>query len=182
MLPPFEFTALLDWHTLHGRHHLPWRQFNHLNIEDRAYRIWLSEILLQQTQADRVVGFYNRILEQYPTIQDLAQASYEEFFPFYQGLGYYSRARNLLKTADIITREYGGVFPTTSELLVTLPGIGPYTAEAIRAFAYDLPTLSFDTNLDKIFARYYHGSRHSKLSRIEKSEILADFVVQTTQA
>jgi A/G-specific adenine glycosylase len=128
-----------------------------------------------------VVGFYNRILEQFPTIQELARASYEEFFPFYQGLGYYSRARNLLKTADIITREYGGVFPTTSELLVTLPGIGPYTAEAIRAFAYGCPTLSFDTNLDKIFARYYHGSRHTKLSKIEKSEILADFVVQTTQ-
>lgn len=74
------------------------------------------------------------------------------------------------------------MFPADSSALIQLPGVGPYTAEAIRAFVYDLPTLSFDTNLDKIFARYYHGSRHTKISKIEKTEILADFVVQTTQA
>jgi A/G-specific adenine glycosylase len=181
MLPPFEYTDLLNWHALRGRHHLPWRQINHLSVADRTYRIWLSEILLQQTQADRVVGFYTRILERYPTIWDLAQASYEEFFPFYQGLGYYSRARNLLKTAQIVTQEFDGVLPSDSSALIQLPGVGPYTAEAIRAFAYDLPTLSFDTNLDKIFARYYHGTRHTKLSKIEKSEILADFVTQSAQ-
>jgi A/G-specific adenine glycosylase len=181
MLPPFEYIALISWHKVYGRHHLPWRQFNDLDIADRGYRIWLSEILLQQTQADRVISFYTRILEQYPTLQSLARASYEEFFPFYQGLGYYSRARNLLKTAQIVTHKYEGVFPTSSELLTQLPGVGPYTAAAIQAFAYDLPTLSFDTNLDKIFARYYHGSRYSKLSKIERSEILADFIAQSTK-
>ena len=168
MFPSFEYHALLNWHTKNGRHNLPWRQFSELDQGNRAYRIWLSEILLQQTQADRVTSYYNRILERYPTIEDLSQTSYEDFFPYYQGLGYYSRARNLLKTAQIVTREYSGILPLASELLIKLPGIGPYTAEAIRAFAYDLPTLSFDTNLDKIFARYYHGSRYTQLSKTER--------------
>lgn len=81
----------------------------------------------------------------------------------------------MLAAAQIVSREHGGIFPKNSESLRALPGVGPYTAEAIRAFAYEIPTLSFDTNLEKIFARYYHGSRFLKLSRDEKSEILEVF-------
>lgn len=100
----FPWQILLDWYEKYGKHDFPWRQY-HLQKED-GYHVWLAEILLQQTQADRVVGFYKKILEKYPTIHDLARSSYEEFFPYYQGLGYYSRARNLLKTATIISEEY----------------------------------------------------------------------------
>ena len=137
--------------------------------------MWLSEILLQQTQAERVAGFFEHIIQRFPHIESLAETDYETFFPYYDGLGYYSRARNLLKTAKIVTETYGGIFPMETEQLIKLPGIGPYTAEAIRAFAYNIPTLSFDTNLEKVFSRYYFGDRFRKLSKEEKMEILAGF-------
>lgn len=172
---PFPFKNLLTWSKTNGRHTLPWRQYFELSIKDLTYHIWLSEILLQQTQADRVIGYYTDILKYFPTVESLAQATYEEFFPHYQGLGYYSRARNMLKCADLVVREYGGVFPNDTEKLVTLPGVGPYTAAAIRAFAYNESVLSFDTNLEKIFARYYHGSRFLKISKEEKRAIESAF-------
>ena len=175
MLSLFEYSHLISWQEKHGRKHLPWRNLQQLNDVDRGYRVWLSEIFLQQTQAERVIGFYNRVLERFPTIASLAEVDYETFFPYYQGLGYYTRARNLLTCAKIIHEQYHGVFPTEAALLRTLPGIGPYTAEAIRAFVYDIPTLSFDTNLEKVFSRYYHGSRFIKLTPSEKTEILAQF-------
>jgi A/G-specific adenine glycosylase len=149
MFSPFPYPQLISWYAKNGRHDLPWRKTHD------PYRVWLSEILLQQTQAPRVVAFFNRIIERYPTVDSLAGATFEEFFPYYDGLGYYSRARNLLATAKIVANEMGGIFPAETAELVRLPGIGPYTAEAIRAFAFDLPTLSFDTNLEKVFSRYY---------------------------
>lgn len=178
-MPPFPFHSLLDWSKEHGRDSLPWRQYFHLREKDLSYHIWLSEILLQQTQADRVVGYYNNILEHFPTVESLADASYEQFFPYYQGLGYYSRARNMLRAAKMVVERYSGIFPNDTGKLVQLPGVGPYTAAAIRAFAYDEPILSFDTNLEKIFSRYYHGTRFRKLTREEKTEIEKDF--QTTK-
>jgi A/G-specific adenine glycosylase len=122
----FPWQILLDWYSKNGRHDYPWRWYSRENrrskIENRdtipshyslltthdilLYRVWLAEILLQQTQADRVVPFYERILERYPTIKDLADSTYDEFFLYYQGLGYYSRARNLLKTANIVSRDH----------------------------------------------------------------------------
>lgn len=108
-------------------------------------------------------------------VESLANASYEDFFPHYQGLGYYSRARNMLKTAKIIVESHSGIFPNNTLELLKLPGVGPYTAAAIRAFVYDESMLSFDTNLEKIFARYYHGSRFLKLSKEEKIFIENDF-------
>jgi A/G-specific adenine glycosylase len=173
---PFPFVSLLHWWVIRGRHSLPWRQYFHLWIKDLGYRIWLSEVLLQQTQADRVVTYYNKILLRFPTIESLSQASYEEFFPYYQGLGYYSRARNILATARIITERHAGIFPDNTQELIRLPGVGPYTAAAIEAFAYNESVLSFDTNLEKIFSRFYHGSRFEKLSRSEKNQIEQDFL------
>lgn len=98
----FPWQILLDWYEKNGKHDFPWRKYD----QNNEYHVWLAEILLQQTQADRVVPFYTRMLERYPTIHTLARADYDEFFPYYQGLGYYSRARNLLKTAKIVSEEY----------------------------------------------------------------------------
>ncbi len=176
--PIFPWEDLLIWYTEHGRHHLPWREYE----EDRAtnndsiiYRVWLSEILLQQTQVDRVVPYFERILTKYPTIHDLARASYDEFFPYYQGMGYYSRARNILKTAVIVSEEYGGIFPREKNLLMKLPGVWWYTSSAILAFGSGESYLAWDTNLEKVFARYTHGRKDLKLSEREKQEIEEDF-------
>ena len=106
-MSPFPFLSLLHWSKIHGRHSLPWRAYFHLSKKDLSYHIWLSEILLQQTQAERVIDFYNHILSHFPTVESLANTSYEDFFPYYQGLGYYSRARNILKTAKIVVENHG---------------------------------------------------------------------------
>ena len=97
-LPIFPWKILIHWHKKSGRDYLPWRDYS-IQENELIYRVWLSEILLQQTQVNRVIEFYNRMIHRFPTIHHLAKASYDEFFPYYDGLGYYSRARNLLKTA-----------------------------------------------------------------------------------
>lgn len=169
----FPWQILLDWYREHGRHDFPWRRYN--ENSSTLYHVWLAEILLQQTQADRVIPFYEKMLARYPTIESLAMASYEEFFPYYQGLGYYSRARNLLKTAHIVSEEYMGILPKDKQQLKKLPGVGEYTARAILAFGYGEPLLAWDTNLETIFSRYYKWSKAIKLSEEEKSEIERDF-------
>ncbi len=141
-----------------------------------VYRVWLSEILLQQTQASRVVGSFDRMIERFPTIKDLAETDYEIFFPYYQWLGYYSRARNILKTAKIVHEQYSGIFPNDKNILMKLPGVWPYTAEAIQAFGYGIPTLSWDTNLEKVFARYYNGTKDTRLAKEEKQIIQKDLL------
>lgn len=169
----FPWQLLLNWYKIYWRHDFPWRQYD--AYDTSGYRVWLAEILLQQTQADRVVSFYERILGKYPTIGDLAKASYDEFFPHYQWLGYYSRARNLLKTANIINGEYEWIFPKNKQKLKKLPGVGEYTARAILAFGYGDPFLAWDTNLETIFSRYYKWGKNIKLSEEEKNEIEKDF-------
>lgn len=177
MFAKFPYENLLAWHEERGRHDLPWRRgLSHLEEKERGYRVWLSEILLQQTQAPRVAPFFERMIERFPTVESLAETDFETFFPYYDGLGYYSRARNLLAAARKVATDFGGIFPKETEALRTLPGVGPYTAEAIRAFAYGIPTLPFDTNLEKIFSRYYFGSRFRKLSSEEKSKITSAFL------
>ncbi len=175
MHSPFPFQELINWYEKNGRTHLPWRDYD-FSEKDLGYRVWLSEIFLQQTQASRVCEYFSKVIEKYPTIEILARTSYEDFFEDYKGLGYYSRAKNMLKTAKIITEQYQWYFPKKSEELVQLPWIWPYTAEAIRAFAFQIPTLSFDTNLEKIFSRYYFGTRFQKLRKSEKQQILQDFL------
>jgi len=161
----FPWEKLLDWYTIHGRQHLPWRQYD-LPIHILLYRVWLSEILLQQTQ-----WFFEKIIHTYPSIDSLSGATYDEFFPYYQWLWYYSRARNILKTAKIIHTEYGGIFPDDTKLLQKLPWVGPYTAQAIRSFWYNIPTLAWDTNLEKVFSRYFYGNKYQKLTDDEKNNI-----------
>jgi len=174
MLTPFPFSDLHDWYKNHGRSSLPWRDYNY-NKKQLGYRVWLAETMLQQTQVERVKSYFENILEAFPTVEDLAKCSYEDFFPYYKWLGYYSRARNMLAAAQKVVSDFGWIFPETPEELRTLPWVGPYIAEAVRAFAYDVPTLSFDTNLEKIFSRYYFGNKFQKLTKEEKKQILQVF-------
>lgn len=141
-------TQLLEWYHLKGRF-LPWRE----NIA--PYPVWLAEIMLQQTTVATVKDYYARFLEKFPTIQDLAAADEEEVLHLWQGLGYYSRARNLHKCAQNIVCERGGVFPNTEKELLTLPGIGPYTAAAIAAIAFKEPATVVDGNVERIISRLY---------------------------
>lgn len=172
--PLFPWKTLHWWYKNSGRHSLPWRQYD-LPREQLVYRVWLSEILLQQTQAERVREYFERIIKRYPTIESLSRTSYDEFFGYYQGLGYYSRARNLLKTAKIIQDDYCGIFPDEYEKLIKLPWVWPYTAQAIQSFGYNIPKLAWDTNLEKVFSRYTTGSKYNLLGSEKKWEILREF-------
>ena len=107
MFAKFPYGELLVWHEKHGRHTLPWRQgLGNFDEKARGYRVWLSEILLQQTQAPRVAPFFERMIERFPTVESLARTDFETFFPYYDGLGYYSRARNLLAAAKKVTEDF----------------------------------------------------------------------------
>lgn len=161
----FPFHTILDWYKKNGRHELPWRH------NQDPYFVWISEIFLQQTQVSRVIPYFERVTQDFPTVHDLAKLSYEEFFPYYEWLGYYSRAKNMLKAAKIVSEQYNWSFPETYQALLDLPWIWPYTSQAILSFWYNQNILSFDTNIEKIFTRYYFGSRFVKLSNSQKNEI-----------
>lgn len=138
--------VLLPWYEK-NRRVLPWR-------EDRdAYHIWVSEIMLQQTRVEAVKGYYARFLEELPNVEALAQCDDEKLHKLWEGLGYYSRVRNLKKAAQVIVGEYGGVFPRKSEEILALPGIGAYTAGAIGSIAFNLPTPAVDGNVLRVCAR-----------------------------
>lgn len=141
--------ALIAWQQQHGRHALPWQ-----NTRD-AYLIWLSEIMLQQTQVSAVLGYYARFLERFPTLRDLAAAPVEEVMAQWSGLGYYTRARNLHKCAQRVVDEYDGVFPSDPALLADLPGIGRSTAAAISAFSSGTRAAIMDGNVKRVFARVF---------------------------
>jgi A/G-specific adenine glycosylase len=142
-------SAVIRWQKQHGRHALPWQ-----NTTD-AYRVWLSEIMLQQTQVTAVLGYYARFLERFPTLQALAQAPSEDVMALWSGLGYYTRARNLHACAKRVVAEYGGVFPADPVLLADLPGIGRSTAAAITAFSYGTRAAILDGNVKRVFARAF---------------------------
>ena len=160
----FPFKKILDWYHINGRHNLPWR------INQDPYFVWISEIFLQQTQVSRVIPYFERVKNNFPSVNDFAKLSYEEFFPYYEWLWYYSRARNMLKTAKIVSDKYNGVFPNSYKELLDLPGVWPYTAQAILSFGHNQNILAFDTNIEKIFARYYFWSRFTKLTPKHKKE------------
>ncbi|WP_148134991.1 A/G-specific adenine glycosylase [Candidatus Formimonas warabiya] len=137
---------ILEWYGKNKRD-LPWRQ-----TKD-PYRIWVSEIMLQQTRVDTVIGYYHRFLQRFPSIAALAEAKEEEVLSLWQGLGYYSRARNLHRAARLITDRYGGQFPHTYEEVRSLPGIGDYTAGAILSIAFDQPYAAVDGNVLRVITR-----------------------------
>lgn len=138
---------LLDWYEP-ARRPMPWKGLRN------PYLIWLSEIILQQTRVEQGWPYFERFRDAYPTVADLAAASEDEVLRLWQGLGYYSRGRNLLKAAQMVMEEFEGVFPATHADILRLPGVGPYTAAAIASFAYDLPTPVVDGNVYRILARY----------------------------
>lgn len=137
---------LIDWY-IQNRRSLPWR-----DIHD-PYRIWLSEIILQQTRVNQGMPYYLRFVERFPDVKALASASEEEVLALWQGLGYYSRARNLHAAARAVQNEYGGVFPADYEKIKGLPGIGSYTAAAIVSFAFNLPYPVIDGNVLRFICR-----------------------------
>jgi len=140
---------VIAWQGQHGRHALPWQ-----NTTD-PYRIWLSEIMLQQTQVATVIPYYLRFLERYPQVTDLAAAPQSDVMEMWAGLGYYTRARNLHRCAQQIVAEWGGRFPPTAAQIETLPGIGRSTAGAIAAFAYGERSAILDGNVRRVFARHF---------------------------
>ncbi len=141
-------SQLLSWYRHSGRL-LPWRE-----TKD-PYRIWLSEVILQQTRVDQGLPYYLRFVEAYPDIFLLATSAEHEVFKLWQGLGYYSRARNLLRTAQHVVNDFNGVFPSDLKTLQSLPGIGPYTAAAISSLAYGLPNPVVDGNVYRVISRLY---------------------------
>jgi A/G-specific adenine glycosylase len=144
----FFANKLIKWYEYHHRD-LPWRQTRN------PYYIWLSEVILQQTRVAQGLPYYERFVTTYPTILDLANASEQEVIRLWQGLGYYSRARNLHQTAKFIAGELNGVFPPNYTELLKLKGIGPYTAAAIASFAYDEPVAVVDGNVYRVLSRVF---------------------------
>lgn len=137
---------LLPWYRCNARV-LPWRA-------DRApYHVWLSEIMLQQTRVEAVKPYYLRFLQKFPTLQDLARCDDETLLKLWEGLGYYSRARNLKRAAQVIVEQYGGVFPSDYLTLLSLPGVGEYTAGAVASICYDLPEPAVDGNVLRVVTR-----------------------------
>lgn len=145
-----EFTVkLLNWNSTENQRQMPWKG------EKDPYRIWLSEIMLQQTRVEQGWNYYNRFIQSFPTVQDLARAEDTAVFKLWEGLGYYSRCRNLLATARLITENFGGRFPDNYAALLNLKGIGPYTAAAIASFAFREPRAVVDGNVQRVLARYF---------------------------
>lgn len=145
-----DFTQnLLFWNQHSNTREMPWKG------ENDPYKIWLSEIILQQTRVEQGLSYYQRFVERFPTVLDLALADDAEVFKYWEGLGYYSRCRNLLATARKIAFELQGNFPSSYEGLLSLKGIGPYTAAAISSFAYGLPKAVLDGNVFRVLSRYF---------------------------
>ncbi|MDR1054907.1 MAG: A/G-specific adenine glycosylase [Prevotellaceae bacterium] len=140
--------TLIDWYRIHGRA-LPWR------CETDPYTIWLSEIILQQTRVTQGLNYFIKFKNMFPTVHDLAKASLDEVLKLWQGLGYYTRARNLHATAKLISEEYNGVFPSTYEELRKLKGIGDYTAAAIVSISYKIPVAVVDGNVLRVLSRIF---------------------------
>ncbi|WP_022727611.1 A/G-specific adenine glycosylase [Fodinicurvata sediminis] len=143
---------LLAWYDRHARV-LPWRAVPGQRPD--AYHVWLSEIMLQQTTVAAVKPYFEAFLERWPTVADLAAADREDVLTAWAGLGYYARARNLHRCAQVVTDTHGGVFPETADKLQGLPGIGPYTAAAIAAIAFDQPEAPVDGNIERVISRLF---------------------------
>ena len=162
-LSPTLAERLVAWQRQEGRHHLPWQQTRD------PYRVWLSEIMLQQTQVSTVLGYYDRFLTAFPDVQALAAASLDEVLALWAGLGYYSRARNLHRCAEAVVNEHGGQFPNHAAALAELPGIGRSTAAAIAGFCFDERTAILDGNVKRVLTRVLGWGADLALSVNEKA-------------
>lgn len=170
---------LLAWFAEHGRD-LPWRQTRD------PYAILVSELMLQQTQVDRVLDYYTRFLARFPTFEALARASEEEVVAAWEGLGYYNRARNFRKLARVVTDEYSGAFPTNIEEIRALPGIGEYTAGAVMTFALERRAPIVDTNVNRVITRVFlfpvaDGAFEGPAEREKVLWLISDALLPETQ-
>ena len=148
---------LLEWYDRHARK-MPWRvgpQERQAGVAPDPYRIWMSEIMLQQTTVAAVKDYFLRFTSRWPTVQDLAAAEDADVMAEWAGLGYYARARNLLKCARVVANDNGGKFPNSRDALLALPGVGPYTAAAVASIAFDEPATVVDGNVERVMARIY---------------------------
>ena len=175
--------AVVAWYQKHGRKDLPWQH------DVNPYRVWVSEIMLQQTQVTTVLDYFARFMQALPDVQALAAAPLDEVLHLWTGLGYYTRARNLHKTAQYICTNYHGEFPRSAEILATLPGIGPSTAGAIASLSMGLRAPILDGNVKRVLARYsalnsYPGSSQASKQLWQLAERLTpqQDVAQYTQA
>ena len=160
---------LLEWYDVHARP-MPWRTppaEKKAGVQPDPYRIWLSEVMLQQTTVAAVKDYFNRFTTRWPTIVSLAAANDGDVMGEWAGLGYYARARNLLKCARVITDEHSGIFPDDHATLLTLPGIGPYTAAAISSIAFDLRHVVVDGNVERVMSRLYDIHAPLPASKLE---------------
>jgi len=147
-------TALLDWYDSHARS-LPWRAPPGSAARTDPYRVWLSEVMLQQTTVPHATPYFERFTARWPTVNDLAAAEDGELMAAWAGLGYYARARNLLACARAVAKDHGGVFPDTEAGLLALPGVGAYTAAAVAAIAFDRPANVVDGNVERVVSRLF---------------------------
>ncbi len=154
--------SLLRWNSDKNDRKMPWK-----GISD-PYKIWLSEIMLQQTRVEQGMGYYNRFIERFPTVHSLAQSPENQVFKLWEGLGYYSRCRNLIATAKKVSLELRGRFPDTLEGLLSLKGVGPYTAAAIGSFAFGLPHAVVDGNVIRVISRFMGITAPTDQSEVKK--------------
>ena len=153
---------LIAWHAKSGRHHLPWQK------SKDPYAVWVSEIMLQQTQVTTVIDYYNRFMKKFPSIKTLAHADEEEVMQLWSGLGYYRRARFLHEGAQMIMQEMGGHFPSDFDIMMKIPGIGRSTAGAIAAFSFNQKKAILDGNVKRVLTRYFLINQWTGLPKIEK--------------
>lgn len=171
-MPPEEFSQrLLAWFDEYGRHDLPWQE------DKTPYRVWVSEIMLQQTQVKTVIPYYQKFMQRFPAIEDLAQADQDEVLTYWAGLGYYARGRNLHKAAQKIVEDYHGQFPEEFDEIVALPGIGRSTAGAILSIAHQKRFAILDGNVKRVLARFdaiesWPGERQTEKALWERAETL----------
>ena len=145
-----DFTKkLLKWNLTDNKRLMPWKG------EKDPYKIWLSEIILQQTKVEQGLNYYNRFIKEFPTVNHLAKAPRQKIYKLWEGLGYYTRCKNLIETANVISNRYHGKFPSSYDEIKSLKGVGSYTAAAIASFAYNLPYAVIDGNVIRILSRYF---------------------------
>lgn len=149
MVNPYIASQIISWQKKSGRHNLPWQKTND------AYLIWISEVMLQQTQVNTVIPYFNKFIKNFPNVNKLASADEDTVMQYWSGLGYYRRAKFIMQSAKIIVRDYHSRFPKTAKELVTLPGIGRSTAGAISALAFKNPAPILDANVKRVFCRFY---------------------------
>lgn len=176
MKPDRVAPLLLEWYDTHARS-LAWRtspQDRAKGIEPDPYRVWLSEIMLQQTTVAAVTAYFQRFTSLWPDVGALAAAEDDVVMGEWAGLGYYARARNLLKCARMVVSEHGGVFPRSKDALLKLPGIGPYTASAIAAIAYDHPETVVDGNVERVVSRLFRVETPLPTSKPELTRLATE--------